>query len=477
MRGLVHILLLACADFRRERLLSLCSILGLTAVLAPLLILYGVKFGVMTTLTERLLSDPNTMEISPVSSGRFTEEDLVRWRREPGVAFVLPRTRSIAATMTLLAGSVASPVTTTVSLEPTAAGDPLLERWKVRSATMVPWQGGDGAPAAATTPAGGKTEAARSETKQPASEQPAAPGLRRLPAQDRARRPTLSRVPSIDDPRLRQSGAVLTEPAARRLGVKVGDAVLGRVERSSDGIVSSAWVRLNVAGVLPLAAQQKPTAYIPLELLLACEDFRDFRAVPELGAENGWRGDPRPTEDRVYPDFRLYALSLDDVARLRDYFQAKNIETYTHAEDIEQIQMLETGLNLIFTLICSTAAVGFFLSTASSVFAGIKRKERTLGLLQLMGFSTGSLMFFPLTQALLTAVLGSAFATGCYAGFSTVLNRLFAGALGSAGDVCRLNPEHILLAAGITCGISLLAALGPALHSTRIEPSEVIRDV
>ncbi len=270
---------------------------------------------------------------------------------------------------------------------------------------------------------------------------------------------------------------MLTEPAARMLNVRAGDAVLGRVERSSGGVISSAWVRLNVAGVLPLAARQNPTAYIPLELLLACEDFRDFRAAPELGAENGWTGEPRPEQDRIYPDFRLYASTLNDVAALRDYFEGRNIETYTHAEEIEQINLLETGLNLIFTLICSTAAVGFFLSTASSVFAGIKRKERTLGLLQLMGFPTGSLMFFPLTQALLTAVFGSLLASGCYAGFSAVLNRLFAGALDSAGDVCRLNPEHFLLAAGISCGISLLAALGPALHSTRIEPSEVIRDV
>ncbi|MDO5537053.1 MAG: ABC transporter permease, partial [Desulfovibrionaceae bacterium] len=76
----------------------------------------------------------------------------------------------------------------------------------------------------------------------------------------------------------------------------------------------------------------------------------------------------------------------------------------------------------------------------------------------------------------LTAFVGSLAAIGAYAAFSTILNTLFAEALQS-GEVCRLLPVHFLMAAGLAIGISLLAALGPALHSTRIEPSEVIRDV
>ena len=81
---------LAAADYRRERLLSLCSILGLAAVLAPLLVLYGVKFGVVTTMVSRMRSDPLTLELSPVSSGHFTGDFFTSLRQEPGVAFVLP---------------------------------------------------------------------------------------------------------------------------------------------------------------------------------------------------------------------------------------------------------------------------------------------------------------------------------------------------------------------------------------------------
>ena len=80
---------LACADYRREGLLSACAVLGLAAVLAPLLILYGVKFGVVETLTARLLHNPATLEISPVGSGRYTADYVASLGRHPAVAFAL----------------------------------------------------------------------------------------------------------------------------------------------------------------------------------------------------------------------------------------------------------------------------------------------------------------------------------------------------------------------------------------------------
>ena len=102
MHTLVQICHLSLRDYLHERLLSACAVLGLAAVLAPLLILFGVKFGVVETLTERLRSDPATLEISPVGSGHFSAADMERWRDDGRVAFVMPRTRTLAATVELL---------------------------------------------------------------------------------------------------------------------------------------------------------------------------------------------------------------------------------------------------------------------------------------------------------------------------------------------------------------------------------------
>ena len=408
---------LACKDYWHEFLLSACAVLGLAAVLTPLLVLYGVKFGVVQTLTERLRNDPRNLEISPVISGRYTPEYLARLAAHPDVAFVLPRTRSIAATMDLSAGNGDARSVLVASLEPTAEGDPLLLRFGAAVPSM---------------PQSPETEAI---------------------------------------------GVTLSSSAAEKLHLKQGDALNGKVERRFQGKVQTARVALRVAAVLPLAAQQKDVAYVPLPLMEATEDYRDGRAVPELGAQNGWTGEPRPQGERVYPGFRLYARSLDHVMQLREAFAAQKLDVYTHAEEIEQVTALARALNLIFALICAATAIGFLASTASSVLAGIKRKERVLGLLRLHGFTTGKLMLFPLAQSLLTALAGTALASGVYGVAAFAINKLFSASVTGMEQVCLLLPEHFVLAFAAVSGLALLAALAPALRAARVEPSEVIREI
>ena len=408
---------LACRDYLREALLSACAVLGLAAVLTPLLVLYGVKFGVVQTLTDRLQHDPRNLEVSPVSSGRFTLQDVEKFAARPDVAFALPRTRAIAATMDLRNGKEGARKTVTASLEPSAAGDPLLARYGVPAPVM--------------------------------------------PAQ----------------PLAAPVEVTLSAPAAEKLGCSLGDTLTGTLERRYQGQVQRARVTLRVAGVLPLAAQQKDVAFVPLPLAQATEDYRDGRAVPELGTAQGWTGEPRPEGPRLYPGFRLYASSLEAVTGLREFFAGQGVEVYTHAAEIEQVTSLSRALNTVFALICAAAAAGFLASTASSALAGVKRKERMLGLLRLTGFGTGALLLFPLVQALLTALLGTATAMGVYAAAAAVINHLFAASLGDMEQVCRLLPRHVLLVFAAVAGLALTAALGPALRATRIEPSEVIRDV
>ncbi|QBQ14312.1 MULTISPECIES: ABC transporter permease [unclassified Pseudomonas] len=109
---------LAWQDYRNDAWLSVCSVLALVAVIAPLLVLFGLKFGLVSSLTERLENDPATREIIPLGGGRFSSEFVEQLRQRSDVAFALPRTRQIAATAQL--GAV------TVEMLPTAANDPLL---------------------------------------------------------------------------------------------------------------------------------------------------------------------------------------------------------------------------------------------------------------------------------------------------------------------------------------------------------------
>ena len=291
-------------------------------------------------------------------------------------------------------------------------------------------------------------------------------------------------VNPINDPQvaaeidaLTESGVCLSASTAEKLGVGPGDALTGIVERGRRGAVEKARVRLTVTSVLPLAAEQKDMVFLPLPLLEAAEDFRDGRAASGMNPADGWTGSPLPDTPRVYAGFRLYARTLENVPRLRDAFRTHQVDVYTHADEIEQVMTLSASLGLVFSLISIAAAIGFAASTASSALAGVKRKERVLGQLRLMGFPMTALLLFPLTQALLTAVVGTALASLLYLGASQAINIMFADSIGHMESLCRLLPQHFAVALGMATALSLAAALGPALRAARIDPSEVIRDV
>ncbi|MGA8134407.1 MAG: ABC transporter permease, partial [Pseudomonas gingeri] len=115
---------LAWQDYRTDWRLSACAVLALVAVIAPLLVLFGLKFGLVSSLTERLERDPTVREIIPLGGGRFSAAFIAGLGLREDVAFALPRTRQIAATADL-STSGQGPVVN-VEMLPTAEGDPLL---------------------------------------------------------------------------------------------------------------------------------------------------------------------------------------------------------------------------------------------------------------------------------------------------------------------------------------------------------------
>ena len=99
-------MLIACrlglADLRHERLMAVCQGLALAAVLAPLLILYGLKHGIVTRHAAGAARaagqprDPGARQQPP--DGRTI------WRRSaalPEVGFLVPKPRSFARTLYL----------------------------------------------------------------------------------------------------------------------------------------------------------------------------------------------------------------------------------------------------------------------------------------------------------------------------------------------------------------------------------------
>lgn len=118
---------LALADVLHERTMFLCYAIALAAILAPLLVLYGLKTGVIDVMTRQLLEDPRNREIIVIGNRSHDEDWLAELAQRPEVGFLVPRTRSIAATLYLEADSDSPAGPELAELVPSGPGDPLLD--------------------------------------------------------------------------------------------------------------------------------------------------------------------------------------------------------------------------------------------------------------------------------------------------------------------------------------------------------------
>lgn len=120
------VLHLAFRDFIHERVMSACYVLALAAVLLPLLVLFGLKFGIISNLLAPLKEDPRYRQIVPTGSGHFEPHWFEAMAERADVAFIVPRTRAIAATMRLRDPAADAGRIISVELIPSADGDPVL---------------------------------------------------------------------------------------------------------------------------------------------------------------------------------------------------------------------------------------------------------------------------------------------------------------------------------------------------------------
>lgn len=115
---------LATRDFAHEWRVSLCLVFALAAVLAPLLVLFGLKSGIVETMTARLRADPRNLEIGIRGHHRLDAAWFAAVAARADAGFVVPRTRTLSATVSLEAAD--GRVLADLDMIPTAAGDPLL---------------------------------------------------------------------------------------------------------------------------------------------------------------------------------------------------------------------------------------------------------------------------------------------------------------------------------------------------------------
>ncbi len=393
---------LATRDYLHEWTMSGCFILALASVLGPMLVLFGLKFGIVGGMINQLVEDPRNREIIPVGSGRFSAEWIDEIRKRSDVEFIVPRTRSIAATLQLKSANSSNIIS--MEVIPSDSGDPLLSR--------------------------------------------------------------IGQAPTGLD------SVVLSQTAAAKLKVGPGDNLDGSLVRRFNERKERVHLNLKVAAVAPAEAFPREAAFTSVQLAEALEDYRDGHSVPMLG----WKG-TIGTKARTYPGFRLYAASIYGVSDLHEGLVELGIDVRTRAADIELVQRMDRNLSMVFWAIAFIGLVGFSLSLGASLWANVDRKSKELSVLRLVGFRTGDIMWFPMIQALYTAVLGWGLAAAIFHVASWAINDMLASQLDMGQQVCNLLPIHYMIALGLTIGSSVLAAALAGFRSARIEPSEGLREI
>ena len=402
LRNLFKTFGLATRDYLHEWQMSVCFMLGLAAVLGPMMVLFGLKFGIVGGMMDQLIEDPGNREVRPIGSGRYDQAWLDSVRERPDVAFLVPRTRSIAATIDL--ASARSSRIVPVELIASASGDPLL-----------------------------------------AADKPLPVGLDRV---------------------------VMSRSAAEKLKVRTGDLLDGSLVRRYRGRQERVHLTLTVVAVAPEKAFPRDGAFVSVQLLEALEDFRDGREVVELD----WVGAPVKT-GRNYTGFRLYTRSIHDVAGLREAFAKIGVEVHTQVAGIELVQRMDRNLTAIYWAIAVTGLVGFSLSLGANLWANVDRKRKQLSVLRLVGYRTRDIVWFPIVQALFTAIFGWALAVSIFYATAWLINGMMAEQVQPGQLVCRLLPVHYAIALAVTCTAAVIAAGLAGLRSARIEPSEGLREI
>ncbi|MCB1087529.1 MAG: hypothetical protein KDM63_10825, partial [Verrucomicrobiae bacterium] len=130
MRHFFTTIRLSLADLWNERVLTACLLLSMGAILGPLLLLFGLKLGVIETMRGRLLRDPATREIFPkdIQNVPFSDDWFTSMETRPDVEFVIPRLDVSGDLKVRLAIGEAKDHSVTAVCHVTANGDPRMRK-------------------------------------------------------------------------------------------------------------------------------------------------------------------------------------------------------------------------------------------------------------------------------------------------------------------------------------------------------------
>jgi len=115
---------LAFKDLWHDRKITFCLIVSLASVIAPLLLLFGLKFGIIETMEQQFLQAPGKREVKIVGHYKLDRAWFDQLQSRADVSFTIPSTRALNTQVDLLKD--ARNFVRKVEIIPTKMGDPLV---------------------------------------------------------------------------------------------------------------------------------------------------------------------------------------------------------------------------------------------------------------------------------------------------------------------------------------------------------------
>ncbi|MGX3066103.1 ABC transporter permease [Ursidibacter arcticus] len=396
---------LALRDLWFDKKVSFCIIASLVAVIAPLLLLFSLKYGVVSQLHHKLLKNPSTLEIKITTNSMLSKEWFTWLEQQPETQFSIPLTRSLSVSVDLRVANEAgttSRYSRNVDLIPTKLGDPLLEHAKIA----------------------------------------------------------------------RKNGVILSSLAAEELKVGKQDKISIIVTRNKNNQAENEQLVFSVDDILPKESLSKRAVFVPLDVLLGIENYKDNIYTDVFPHIEGME----LAKERHFARARIYAQSLDDVEPLAQKLRKKAIETNTEARAISDVKAINSVLNMIFIVIALTSIIGCVLSLFGAFLANIDRKRKDIALLRLLGFQQRAVGVYLVFQSMILSGLAFIFSLCFFMIGSQIFNHVLGKNL-SQIFISSLNLGHLLIAFLLSLILaSIVAGIG-AIRAVKIQPAESLRDI
>ena len=177
-----------------------------------------------------------------------------------------------------------------------------------------------------------------------------------------------------------------------------------------------------------------------------------------------------------FAGFRLYAVTIDDVADIKRRLEETGITVNTEQERIEEVRRLDRYMGLIFWLVAAVGVIGGISALTASLYASVERKKRELNVLRLLGLMKREIVLFPVFQGLMLSGCALVLATGLFLFVSILINYLFRAHLRTTESLCTISFSHFVLLVMGVGALSIASAAFAALQATRFDPAEALRD-